>query len=154
MNFSKEQLAYQAVWRKALATGRVDLNFKTVADARRVRFGLYNAIRPIREGKVNDPEMVQAGQDCSVQITGTVLSVVSKFSSETMQEILQAIGLTEGELKGVEEPPATGVVAHEPALPLEVQESMAKVLEKLQQPAPERGRIDYASLLKDLRGEG
>ena len=151
MSFTKEQLAYQAVWRKALASGTVEITFKSLADARRVRFGLYNALRPFKEGRATDPALLSAAEECSIQLEGTTLRVIRKLDTAVMQSVLEAVGMT------AEEVSAT------PALdmPAEAQESLSKVLGLLKDnPVPtsgaggDRARLDYASLLKDLRGEG
>jgi len=146
MEFTKEQLAYHAVWKKALAEGEVRITLKTVSDARRVRFGLYNAVRPFREGKMFDPDLRRAAQECSIRLEGTTLIVIAKISTDTMQSVLEAIGLAP---EALEQPVAV-------PMPADIQESMAKTLQKLNEPSTDREHVDYRALLsgKKVAGDG
>lgn len=146
MEFTKEQLAYHAVWKKALAEGEVRITLKTVSDARRVRFGLYNAVRPFREGKMFDPDLLRAAQECSIRLEGTTLIVIAKISTDTMQSVLEAIGLAP---EALEQPVAVPMSA-------DIQESMAKTLQKLNEPSTDSEHVDYRALLsgKKVAGNG
>ena len=154
MSFTKEQLAYHAVWRKALADGSVEIRFKTLADARRVRFGLYNALRPFKEGKLHDPDLLRAGQECAIQLAGTVLTVVKKLETGVMQSVMEALGVTPESLEA--EPAAS-------EMPAEARESLSKVLALIGMPSgpaegaevvpgPARERLDYGALLAGKGG--
>ena len=144
MEFTKEQLAYHAVWRKALAEGEVRITLKTISDARRVRFGLYNSVRPFREGKMFDPDLLRAAQECSIRLEGTTLIVIVKISTDTMQSVLEAIGLAP---EALEQPVAV-------PMPVDIQESMAKTLQKLNEPSTDREHVDYRALLSGKKGAG
>lgn len=144
MEFTKEQLAYHAVWRKALAEGEVRITLKTISDARRVRFGLYNSVRPFREGKMFDPDLLRAAQECSIRLEGTTLIVIAKISTDTMQSVLEAIGLAP---EALEQPVAV-------PMPVDIQESMAKTLQKLNEPSTDHEHVDYRALLSGKKGAG
>lgn len=144
MEFTKEQLAYHAVWRKALAEGEVRITLKTISDARRVRFGLYNAVRPFREGKLFDPDLLRAAQECSIRLEDTTLVVIAKLNTDTMQSVLEAVGLAAEDL--------TTSQTAQPTLPANIQESMALTLQKLNAPASEREHVDYRALLEGRKG--
>ena len=146
MQFTKEQLAYHAVWKKALAEGEVRITLKTISDARRVRFGLYNAVRPFREGKMFDPDLLRAAQECSIRLEGATLIVIAKISTDTMQSVLEAIGLAP---EALEQPVAV-------PMPVDIQESMAKTLQKLNESTTDREHVDYRALLsgKKVAGNG
>lgn len=146
MEFTKEQLAYHAVWRQALAKGEVRITLKTISDARRVRFGLYNSVRPFREGKLFDPDLQRAAQECSIRLEGTTLIVISKLNTDTMQSVLEAIGLDAEDLATTQ--------AAQPALPADIQESMALTLKKLNETGGERQHLDYRELLGGRKGAG
>ena len=77
--FTKEHLILHAVWRKAFNDGQLTIPVKSASDATRLRFSLYNAVRPVREGKVVAPDLLQAVQECSVRIEG--LSVVVQLKA-------------------------------------------------------------------------
>lgn len=144
MEFTKEQLAYHAVWKKALAEGEVRITLKTISDARRVRFGLYNAVRPFREGKMFDPDLLRAAQECSIRLEDTTLIVIAKISTDTMQSVLEAVGLTP---EALEQPTVV-------PMPVDIQESMAKTLQKLNDPSSDREHVDYRALLSGRKGAG
>lgn len=144
MEFTKEQLAYHAVWRQALTKGEVRITLKTISDARRVRFGLYNSVRPFREGKLFDPDLLRAAQECSIRLEGTTLIVIAKISTDTMQSVLEAIGLAP---EALEQPVAV-------PMPVDIQESMAKTLQKLNEPSTDREHVDYRALLRGKKVAG
>ena len=149
MEFTKEQLVYHAVWRQALAKGEVRITLKTVSDARRVRFGLYNSVRPFREGKLFDPDLQRAAQECSIRLEDTTLTVISKLNTDTMQSVLEAIGLDAEELATTQ-----AAQAAQPALPADIQESMALTMKKLNETGGERQHLDYRELLGGRKGGG
>jgi hypothetical protein len=89
---SQGQRMYLAVWRKALLTGEVIITLKDERAAYRTRFELYNAIKPIRDKIVDDPELFQACQDCGIYVEGSTLIVRNKTMSDTFTRIAQALG--------------------------------------------------------------
>lgn len=126
--FTKEHLILHAVWRKAFATGRLEIPVKSASDATRLRFSLYNAVRPVREGKVVSPDLLQAVEECSVRIEGLAVVVQLKASSELMQAIADSLG-GEAELSAALNVVPTDAEAHA------IEDSQKKLLEKLEQDA-------------------
>ena len=90
--FTKEQLLLQALWRKAAREGRVEVKLKSKADATRLRFSLYNAVRLVREGKVVDEELRAAVEDCSIGLEGAVLTLQQKAQTAYFQVIAGVLG--------------------------------------------------------------
>ena len=90
--FTKEQLILHAVWLKALREGQVTIPVKSKSDATRLRFSLYNSVRPVREGKAVSPELLQAAEECSVRIDGMAVIVQLKASTDLMQAITGVLG--------------------------------------------------------------
>lgn len=123
---TKEALLMQSVWRKALQDGEVVLQLPTESDAKRIRFTLYNSVRAVRLGKVIDDELLRATQECSIQITGNVVTVQAKTRSAMMQAVLQALGETEESLVAKAPVPKT-------AEEVEIDASQSRLMEKLGQ---------------------
>jgi len=135
--FTKEHLILHAVWRKAFNDGQLTIPVKSASDATRLRFSLYNAVRPVREGKVVAPDLLQAVQECSVRIEGLSVVVQLKANTELMQAISDALGGVEG-LEAAAEVIPTSAEAQA------VEESQRKLLEKLgQDAAPTRSTPYY-----------
>lgn len=103
---SKEQTALQHLWVKAYRETVVTLNLPTAADARRLRFALYNAVRPVKEGRQEWPELLEAAEGCQIELDGERLSIRSRLSTAGMQAVLSALGVGEEELTGPETLPA------------------------------------------------
>lgn len=144
MEFSSEQLALQSVWRRALQTGGVELVLPTESDATRMRFNLYNAVRAVRKGIVVDAELSQAMRECSVSKEGRRVTVSGKLKAETMQAVLQALGMTKEELLAQAGPKTAEEV--------EIEASQARLLAKLQ--APEEPEQHYTPNPYYNRNEG
>lgn len=137
--FTKEHLILHAVWRKALAEGQLVIPVKSASDATRLRFSLYNAVRPVREGKVVSPDLLQAVQECSVRIEGLTVVVQLKANTELMQAIADALG-------GVGQLEAASTAAAPTSMEAqEIEDSQRKLLEKLEQDAlPTRSTPYYS----------
>lgn len=88
---SKDTIALQALWRLALEKGEYRIKFTNKSDCARVRFALYNAVRLVREGKLKDPELEQAIQECSVSIEGLEVVIRNKLESSAIKTIMQQI---------------------------------------------------------------
>ncbi len=150
MKFTKEQIACHDAWRKALRDGRVDMTFKSVSDARRIRFALYNSVRPIREGKVADPELAQAAEECSISLDGATLTILAKVSSDSMQVLLGAIGKSAEDLTPQALPEAAPAEAEESLRRLLARPEFADVVP--QQVSPDRPRLDYTTARARAKG--
>lgn len=90
--FNDEQLMMHKVWRKALREGKVELTLSAPGQAMRLRFGLYNSLKPIRSGKAIDAELLRASENCSISIQGNVVSVYQRALSPIAQAMLEALG--------------------------------------------------------------
>ena len=90
---TQQQLTLLGVWRQAFrAGGRFELALPSKSDAVRMRFALYNAIRPIRLGTLVDEELAQACQDLSVRVEGSMVFLEEKSTSAIMQAAMAALG--------------------------------------------------------------
>ena len=109
---SKEQQMLQAIWRKALKQGKVEIEFKTPQDANRARFALYNSVKLVRKGKVFDDELQRAIDECIIRIvdektlsveqrmeSGMMKTLAQSFRDSDMIEFLQPEPKTEEELR-------------------------------------------------------
>lgn len=101
----KQKLICQGLWRKAGQTQEeVAIPCKTLADARRLRFALYNAVREFkddpktgREGKRADPDLQAGIENFSVSFhdeAPTTIVLRHKGSSTAMQAALAVLGDT------------------------------------------------------------
>lgn len=105
MKQSQENALLRQVWRKAVREGRVVLNFKDKREARRVRFALYNAVKPFKDGTLVDDELLEAAEECKVQFEGeTTLVVVKKIMTAELQVIAESLGISPGGLARLPEP--------------------------------------------------
>ena len=93
----------QSLWRKAIGQNEpLKIRCASLADARRLRFALYNAVREFREGRdgrpprrAADPELRRAVEECTVlfdQDDARVVVMQTKASSSMMQAALAALG--------------------------------------------------------------
>lgn len=137
--FTKEHLILHAVWRKAFSDGQLTIPVKSASDAARLRFSLYNSVRPIREGKVVSPDLLRAVQECSVRVEGLSVVLQLKANTELMQAISDALGGAEGLEAATETAPALTSAEEQ-----EIEDSQRKLLEKLNQsPLPTRSTPYY-----------
>ena len=86
----------QSLWRAALGKeGGIRLECKEEAEAKRLRFALYNAVRHLRDPEqvaLADPGLVEAVQNCSISFeTPTVLLVMDKQFSSIMGVVNKAL---------------------------------------------------------------
>ena len=128
-NFSEDQIMMHKIWRKAFREGQITLKMPSHSDAVKLRFGLYNAIRPIRQGKAVDTELLQAATECSINLDGAALTIQLKSKTAMMQAVVAALG------EEAVAPAQTPVSAEE----AEIMESQRRMLEKLTQ-SGEEGR--------------
>lgn len=126
-NFSEDQIMMHKIWRKAFREGQITLKMPSHSDAVKLRFGLYNAIRPIRQGKAVDAELLQAATECSINLDGTALTIQLKSKTAMMQAVVAALG------EEAFTPAQTPVSAEE----AEIMESQRRMLEKLTQSGDE-----------------
>ena len=123
-NFSEDQILMHKIWRKAFREGKITLKMPSQSDAVKLRFELYNAMRPIRQGKAVDQELLRAATECSINLGGATLTIQLKSKTAMMQAVVAALG---------EEAfaPAEAPVSAEEA---EIQESQRRLLERMQNP--------------------
>jgi len=124
--FTKEHLILHAVWRKAYRDGKLVIPVKSASDATRLRFSLYNSVRPVREGKAIAADLLQALGECSVRIDGLSVVVQVKAGTDLMRSITDALGGEDA--------------LHEGQAPVDVEEftimeSQRKLLEELEKDA-------------------
>jgi hypothetical protein len=126
-SFSEDQIMMHKIWRKAFREGQITLKMPSHSDAVKLRFGLYNAIRPIRQGKAIDAELLQAASECSINLEGNALTIQLKSKTAMMQAVVAALG------EDAFAPAATPVSAEE----AEILESQRRLLERVQNPDKE-----------------
>lgn len=91
---------FQALWRKAYRQGTLTLDFKSTAEAHKVRFGLYNAMKGIKRGQEFDSELEAAGKAMILQLRGASITLTKLDQTETFEKLLAAAGdALEGESK-------------------------------------------------------
>lgn len=96
MEISKSMAIFHEVWRMAnTPDGMKVIQCKTPAEAMRLRFALYNAVKPYRNGKREaDPALREAILNCSMSLTPDKTGVLlqKKIDTELGQVLLEAIG--------------------------------------------------------------
>lgn len=91
---------FQAIWRKAFRTGKVELTLKSTAEAHKVRFALYNSLKGVKRGQEFDNELEKASRECLLQIRGNTITLTRTDSTELFATLLEAAGdCLEGESK-------------------------------------------------------
>ena len=91
-HFTREELLLHEVWKKATMEGEVVITLPSKADAARLRFSLYAAVRRIRAGNVDLPEILNAVESCSISISGCVVTVRNRELTGFTQAIVAAVG--------------------------------------------------------------
>jgi len=96
MEISKSMAIFHEVWRMAnTEDGMKVVQCKTAAAAARLRFAMYNAVKPYRNGKREaDPELREAILNCSISLTPDKTGVLlqRKIDTELAQVLLEAVG--------------------------------------------------------------
>lgn len=92
--FSPDQLTMHAAWLKAERDEQLVIPCKALSDAKRLRFSLYNAVKPIKDGKADLPMVLAAVEACTISIQAEPLAVIIQLSSKSsmMQGVLEALG--------------------------------------------------------------
>ncbi len=92
----KEQDVLQEIWRKAgREAGGVTIPCDSLSEARRMRFTLYNALKPVKTGRVEaDAELRYAMDNCSISFTDDQKGIVirPKVSSKLNKILLGVLG--------------------------------------------------------------
>ena len=96
LQVSKSMAIFHEVWRVAhRETNFPPFTCGTTQAAQRLRFALYNAVKPFRDGKREcDEELREAMLNCSVALTPDRCGVViqKKLDTEMSKLLLEAIG--------------------------------------------------------------
>jgi len=129
----KQKAVFWEIWKKAARPGvdKVRVPMSSERAAQRVRFGLYNSVRGIRDGKVEceDLELVEALGVCTVYMEGpTVVVVARKDSNEDLLEMVKALGVDIEEIEGVKT-----------KLEKEMEESQKRLMERLKKSSESSG---------------
>lgn len=96
---NKEQALMQQIWLKALRQGKVELKFKNPRDAQKTRFSLYNAVKAVREGKVQNTELLEAVQECTVRFLPPDKVVVEqRMETQQIKDILKGMAIDPADL--------------------------------------------------------
>lgn len=93
----KEKAILQALWKKAARQDEpVTVVCRSQADAHKLRFALYNAVKAVRKHPDRDQELVQAVEACALSLTDDKRGVVirQKTSTAVMQAAMAALGVT------------------------------------------------------------
>lgn len=96
MEISKSMAIFHECWRLANQGEEPKvLQCATVAAAARMRFAMYNAVKPYRSGKREaDPELAEAILNCSISLTPDKTGVIMgrKLDTEMSRMLLEAVG--------------------------------------------------------------
>lgn len=96
----------QEVWRQGfLRPDGITLHGHTQGNASRLRFALYNAVKPYRDFKQEPDEVLRNALDsCSVALVnnGLDVHVGRKLLTDSAQGILEQLGVTADDLQTVE----------------------------------------------------
>mgnify|MGYP003452956368 CR=1 FL=1 len=96
LQISKSMAIFHELWRMAYKNADFPpIQCGSIAAAQRLRFALYNAVKPYRAGKREaDPELKEAMINCSIALTPDRCGVIvqRKLDSEMSQILLKAIG--------------------------------------------------------------
>ena len=117
-----EKSILQQLWIHAHKQGGATVECGSQAAATRMRFALYNAVKSYRDGKGEPPQVLREAIDnCAISMTADKQSIViqPKVSTSNMKAILAILG--EASIKTAEE--------------LSMDESLARIMEKVAEPA-------------------
>ena len=90
----KVKQTYQALWKKAFRDGEVWIQLESRAKATRLRFELYNAVKEVRQGKVDNPELLAAVSACVVRVEDSGrLGILGKEREDALASILEQVDL-------------------------------------------------------------
>jgi hypothetical protein len=120
---SREYRIYLAIWRKALyASEPIVIKCGTLNLAISLRQGMYRAIRPFRDGSLNDEELRNAAEKFVVYLDkdNFILELKERVTLAALEEMFDEIGLDEEDLHFGDERRA--------------QESLSKLLEEAEKP--------------------
>lgn len=123
---STEYQKLQAAWKKAAKVGELVVPCQNLSDARRLRFSLYNAVKPVREGKVHAPELLEAISSVSLQIRENPIRLI--MQNRAFSSAIAALDSVLDEEDFEEAPTMLPVMTPEEA------ESFNRVQELLKQP--------------------
>lgn len=117
----KVRAMLEAVWKKALREGQVEMKFDNKSMLTRARFKLYEVANLIRKDeKLDDFDLRKAVEDCMITVPNeTTLLVIKKDMDELMAVISEQSGI-----------PIEQAMAESPEA-LAIEESMRKLQEKL-----------------------
>lgn len=90
--FSPDQLQLHAVWLKANTEGELFIPCGGKANATKLRFALYNSVKPFREGRAENPEMVEAIAAVSITLEGDGVRLQHRSASVIMQSVRAVLG--------------------------------------------------------------
>lgn len=120
---SREYRIYLALWRKALNSSEmVVINCSSRNMAISMRQGMYRAIRPFRNGDMNDEELKDAAEKFVVFIDRetNALELRPRWTLNALEEMFDDLGIDEEDLKLGDERAAS--------------ESLKRLLEKQDEP--------------------
>ncbi len=103
---TQENRIYLAIWRKALKTGgKIELKMADASLALSTRMAMYRAIRPYREGKEIDLELIEAAERYVItyQKSPPMLALVPRRSLSAAEAMMADLGLDADDLLTPEE---------------------------------------------------
>ena len=129
---SREYRIYLALWRKALHSSEpitIKASNRNMAIA--MRQGMYRAIRPFRQGNLNDRELQDAAEKFVVYLDGKLpeLTLKPRAALAELESAWEALGIDEEDLLLGDERAMEG--------------SLKRLLEESQQPDPQRSTPFY-----------
>ena len=128
--FSNEQRMLHELWRKAFTEGKVEVILPTASAAVTLRFALYNAVKPLKLGKVFDEGLLAAANGCSIVVEGEKVTVTSKMESPVFKAIAAALGGARAKVNPT--PDLAGEDDFDP--PDDLEESLRRIHRALEKP--------------------
>lgn len=146
-----EHKLFHLLWKAAAKEGEKRIEMESESQAIRMRFALYNSARPVREGKLIDPELLEAIKNCTVTTEGKTLIVRAWRGDKAFQLIAAGMGISLDDVEGMEK-----VVKSQEEL--QAEESAGRLFAALAgeglvggsggQVSADRPRLDYRGLKK------
>lgn len=123
---NEETILLKHIWRKAYKEDVV-INLETSKEAQRIRFALYNAVKPVKDGKIVDPELLLAATNVSITFDNKNTLRLARTLTGTLAALAKAVDF---DLKGAIDAGEGQEATEEES---EAAESLRKLMAKLEQ---------------------
>lgn len=128
----KESRQLFAAWKKAAKDGVLEIPCPTLSNARQLRFTLYNAVKPVKDGKIDAPELLEAVRAVSIHLQDSPPMVVMQHRA--FSPVMQSLAAALGDIEEFAEPEGA-----EPVMTAEEEASLRRMQELVGEIAPAPG---------------